>query len=60
MRSPFRGSPSAVSTSKMALDPLLSFLYNAPAINRAENVHSDLSSEESVEEKSSDHSLLER
>ncbi|KAF3436499.1 hypothetical protein FNV43_RR23591 [Rhamnella rubrinervis] len=60
IRSPFGGSSSAVSTSKMAPDPLLSFLYNAPATNRAENVHSDSSSEVSVEEKSSDHLLLER
>lgn len=56
----FPGSLSPASTSKMALDPLLSFLHNAPAADKLENVQPKLSPEVSLEEKSSDEILLER
>ncbi|XP_015891985.1 protein DEHYDRATION-INDUCED 19 homolog 5 isoform X2 [Ziziphus jujuba] len=54
------GWSSAVSTSKMAPDPLLSFLYNTSPTDRSEKAQPDSSSEVSNEEKSSDHILLER
>lgn len=59
MRSLFGGS-SAVSTSKMAPDPLLSFLYNTSPTGRSEKAQPDSSSEVSIEDKSSDHILSER
>ncbi|XP_050266831.1 protein DEHYDRATION-INDUCED 19 homolog 5-like [Quercus robur] len=54
------GSSPAVSTSKMAPDPLLSFLYNAPADDKSESMQPDSSSEVSLEDENSEETILDR
>lgn len=54
------GSSSVVSTSKMAPDPLLSFICNAPAIDEYESIHPDSSTEVSIEDENSDETISER
>lgn len=60
-KSLFGGPPAAVSTSKMAPDPLLSFLYKTPAAaDKCGDVQPDSSTEVSLAEENSEHILLER
>ena len=59
-RSTFAGSLSPASTSKMALDPLLSFLHGLPAADKSDDVQADFSAGVSLEEKGSQQTLLER
>ncbi|KAG6704040.1 hypothetical protein I3843_07G111400 [Carya illinoinensis] len=54
------GSSPAVSTSKMAPDSLLSFLYNGPAAVKSESVQPDSSTEVSMEDENPDESRLVR
>ncbi|XP_059440513.1 protein DEHYDRATION-INDUCED 19 homolog 3-like [Corylus avellana] len=54
------GSSSVVSTSKMAPDPLLSFIYNAPAVDESESIQPDSSTEVSIEDENSDEPISER
>ena len=54
------GSSPVVSTSKMAPDPLLSFLYNAPADDKSESMQPDSSSEVSLEDENSEETILDR
>ncbi|KAG7030204.1 Protein DEHYDRATION-INDUCED 19, partial [Cucurbita argyrosperma subsp. argyrosperma] len=54
------GFSSLHSTSKMAPDPLLSFLCNAPVINESETVRPGPSGVEKMEEKDLDDTLSER
>ncbi|XP_050943456.1 protein DEHYDRATION-INDUCED 19 homolog 4-like [Cucumis melo] len=54
------GFSSLHSTSKMAPDPLLSFLCNAPVINESKTVQPEPSSKEKMEEKVVDDTLSER
>ncbi|XP_059659592.1 protein DEHYDRATION-INDUCED 19 homolog 4-like isoform X2 [Cornus florida] len=55
------GSSSVVASSNMAPDPLLSsFLYNPTPADEPENIQPNLSTEESMGEKSLDDSVLER
>ncbi|XP_021889225.1 protein DEHYDRATION-INDUCED 19 homolog 3-like [Carica papaya] len=58
-RSLLGGSSPPVTSTKMAPDPLLSFIYNVPTANKSETVQPDSSSEVSLEEKSSDTKTLE-
>ncbi|EXB95721.1 hypothetical protein L484_007471 [Morus notabilis] len=58
-RSIFGGSPSPVSTSKMALDPLLSFLHKAPTSEKSDDLQSISSAEVVLEEKTSEEASLE-
>ncbi|XP_031288023.1 protein DEHYDRATION-INDUCED 19 homolog 4-like isoform X1 [Pistacia vera] len=52
-------SPSSVSSSRMTLDPLLSFVYNTPAVDMSESVQVDSSTGENAEEKISFEKTLE-
>lgn len=54
------GFSSLHSTSKMAPDPLLSFLCNAPVINESKTVQPEPSNKEKLEEKVVDDTLSER
>ncbi|XP_023913204.1 protein DEHYDRATION-INDUCED 19 homolog 3 isoform X1 [Quercus suber] len=54
------GSSPVVSTSKMAPDPLLSFLYNVPADDKSESMQPDSSSEVSLEDENSEETILDR
>ncbi|GMY16992.1 protein DEHYDRATION-INDUCED 19 homolog 3-like isoform X1 [Fagus crenata] len=56
------GSSPVASTSKMAPDPLLSFLYNAPAAHKTEteSMQTDSSTEVSLEDEKSEVTTLER
>jgi len=54
------GLSSVVSTSKMAPDPLLSFIYNAPAVDESESIQPDSSTEVSIEDENSDEPFSER
>lgn len=53
-------SSPAMSTSKTACDPYLSFLCGAAAASESENVQPDSSSEASIQEIHSDDTVLER
>ncbi|KAJ8749416.1 hypothetical protein K2173_025460 [Erythroxylum novogranatense] len=55
-----RVSSSTVSSSKLAPDPLLSFLCIGPSSDKSETVQSDHSNEATSEEKSSNDKVLER
>ncbi|KAK4558979.1 hypothetical protein RGQ29_008286 [Quercus rubra] len=54
------GSSPVVSTSMMAPDPLLSFLYNAPADDKSESMQPDSSSEVSLEDENFEETILDR
>lgn len=54
------GSSSVVSMSKMAPDPLLSFIYNAPAVDKSGSIQPDSSTEVSIEDENSDEEMPER
>jgi hypothetical protein len=56
------GSSPVASTSKMAPDPLLLFLYNAPAADKTEteSMQTDSSTEVSLEDEKSEVTTLER
>lgn len=53
------GFSSLHSTSKMAPDPLLSFLCNAPVINESKTAQPKPSSKEKLEEKDTDNTVSE-
>lgn len=53
-------SSSAISTSKMVPDPLLSFLYNAPAADKSGDIQLGSSTEVSLEEENSENTSLDR
>lgn len=54
------GSSPLVSTSKMAPDPLLSFLYNVPTADVSEGVQRDSSTELSLEDEAPNETVSER
>ncbi|PON40543.1 Dehydration-induced protein [Parasponia andersonii] len=55
----FDGSFPPASTSKMVLDPLLSFIYSAPSADKSDNAQGDFTAGVSVDEKSSEQTPLE-
>lgn len=58
-RSIFGGLPSPISTSKMALDPLLSFLQKASASDLSDDLQSTSSAEVVIEEQSLEETSVE-
>lgn len=60
LRSILSDSSSVVSSSKMAPDPLLSFLYNVPSVDKSESVQPGCSTEVTSQEKNTDEKMLER